>query len=284
VARLSAFGLLQSTRCELLFELFFELFLFTANLPAIHSDWRILAPIKFNDKKKIMNLNILSAGAAKSVIASLQPSFCTDAGVGVDGNFGAVGAIHEKFLAGEPCDVIVLTAALIDALTLSGQVIAGTGAPLGRVRTGIAVRNGEPLPDIADRAALTRALLAAQEIYVSDIERSTAGMHFANVLQQLGIRDRVDARLRAFPNGAIAMAELAAKTQTPLLGCTQITEILYTDGVTLVGPLPQEFELSTVYSVAVASNAAQPELARRLVALLTGAQSQALRTAGGFEA
>jgi molybdate transport system substrate-binding protein len=255
-------------------------------LPPMHA-WRILASINFNDKKKIMNLNILSAGAAKSLITSLQSSFCRDAGVGVEGNFGAVGAVHEKFLAGEPCDVLVLTEALIDALTHSGQVMRGSGVPLGRVRTGIAVRNGDPLPDIADRAALAGTLLAAQEIYVSDVQRSTAGIHFANVLKQLGIYNEVESRLRAFPNGAIAMAELAkqprTQAQAPLIGCTQITEIIYTNGVTLVGPLPQEFELATVYSVAVSSNAAQPELARRLIELLTGAQSQALRTAGGFE-
>lgn len=236
-----------------------------------------------------MNLNILSAGAAKSLVTSLQPAFCNDAGVGVEGDFGAVGAIHEKFLAGQPCDVIVLTDALIAALTESGQVLQGTGAPLGTVRTGIAVRDGDPIPGIADRAALARALLDAQEIYVSDVQRSTAGIHFANVLRQLGIYDQLEPRLRAYPNGAIAMAELAKAnggaqgSSIPRIGCTQSTEIIYTPGVTLVGPLPPEFELSTVYSVAVASKAVQPELARRLVALLTGAQSQALRAAGGFE-
>ena len=235
-----------------------------------------------------MNLNILSAGAAKSLVTSLEPAFSSDAGVGGEGDFGAVGAIHEKFLAGQPCDVIVLTEALIAALTKSGQVLTGSGAPLGTVRTGIAVRDGDPAPAIGDRAALARALLDAQEIYVSDVQRSTAGIHFANVLRQLGIYDQLEPRLRAYPNGAIAMAELAKASggdpSMPRIGCTQSTEIIYTKGVTLVGPLPPEFELSTVYSVAVASKAAQPELARRLVALLTGAQSQALRTAGGFEA
>ncbi|HEY4317779.1 MAG TPA: substrate-binding domain-containing protein [Herbaspirillum sp.] len=233
-----------------------------------------------------MNLNILSAGAAKSLVDALRSSFCSDAGVGVDGNFGAVGAVHEKFLAGDPCDVIVLTQTLIDDLIESGQVLAGSGVPLGTVSTGIAVRSGDVLPGIADRDALSAALLAARQIYVSDVQRSTAGIHFANVLRRLGIHDRVEPHLRCFPNGAMAMGELAKQggSAAPAIGCTQITEIIHTDGVTLVGPLPPEFALSTVYSVAVSSKAAQPELAKRLVALLTGAQSQVLRTAGGFEA
>ncbi|MEN3296477.1 MAG: molybdate transport system substrate-binding protein, partial [Burkholderiales bacterium] len=61
------------------------------------------------------------------------------------------------------------------------------------------------------------------------------------------------------------------------------TEILYTDNVKLVGALPKEFELATVYTAAVCSKAAQPEAARKLVELLGGEKSKAVRLAGGFE-
>ena len=230
-----------------------------------------------------MDLNILSAGAAKGLVTSLQQAFTAETGVGIAGSFGAVGAIHEKMLAGEPCDVIILTAALIDQLTQSGQVRAGSSVALGRVRTGIAVRSGQPLPDITEPASLAKSLQAAQEIYIPDPQRSTAGIHFANILQQLGIHDEVAPRLRAFPNGAIAMAALAKTEIQPAIGCTQLTEIKYTEGVTLVGPLPKQFELATLYSVAICSRSTQPEIAQRLIELLSGPQSAALRAAGGFE-
>jgi molybdate transport system substrate-binding protein len=67
------------------------------------------------------------------------------------------------------------------------------------------------------------------------------------------------------------------------IGCTQITEILYTPGIELVGPLPVEFELATVYSAGIAARAAQPDAARRLIELLAGPDSRALRAEGGFE-
>ena len=51
------------------------------------------------------------------------------------------------------------------------------------------------------------------------------------------------------------MRELAGASDASPLGCTQISEILYTPGVTLVGPLPTEFDLATVYSVAVCPTA-----------------------------
>ena len=40
------------------------------------------------------------------------------------------------------------------------------------------------------------------------------------------------------------MREMAASDEGNAIGCTQITEIKYTPGVALVGPLPVEFELS----------------------------------------
>lgn len=230
-----------------------------------------------------MDLHILSAGAAKGLVTALQQGFTADAEVGIQASFGAVGAMKEKLLSGAACDVIILTAALIEELTQQGHVLPGSGAPLGRVRTGIAVRAGEPLPDIADRAALSASLKAATGIYFPDPQLATAGIHFANVLKLLGIYGEVEARLRPYPNGATAMHELAQSTGAQLIGCTQVTEIKYTEGVALVGLLPKEFELSTVYSVAVCSKAANPGLARRFVEVISGAKSEALRAEGGFE-
>ena len=230
-----------------------------------------------------MDFPILSAGAAKGLVTALQQAFSDDTGASIQGSFGAVGAMKEKLLAGEACEVIILTAAMIDELTQSGHVLAGSSAPLGRVRTGIAVRSGQPLPDISDRAALRSSLLAAKGIYFPDAKLATAGIHFLNVLKQLGIDSDVEPHLRPFPNGATAMLNLAQTTEAQLIGCTQVTEIKYTKGVTLVGLLPKEFELSTVYSVAVCRKAAHPDIARRLVKLLSGRESEALRSDGGFE-
>jgi molybdate transport system substrate-binding protein len=78
------------------------------------------------------------------------------------------------------------------------------------------------------------------------------------------------------------MANLAQSGEPGLIGCTQVTEILYTQGVSLVGLLPKEFELSTLYSAAVSSKAANPELARAFVQFLTGGETRTLRASSGF--
>jgi len=230
-----------------------------------------------------MEVHILSGGAAKGVVAGLEREFAAKTGAGISGSYGAVGAMKEKLLAGEPCDVVILTAALIEELTAAGHLVAGSGAPLGRVRTGVAVRSGDPVPDVSTPEALAAALCAARGIYFPDPHRATAGIHFANVLRKLGIYDSVAPYLRPYPNGATAMAQMAQSTDPQLIGCTQVTEIRYTEGVTLVDVLPAEFELATVYSAAVCTNAANREAAQVLVDMLSGSASAELRSKGGFD-
>jgi molybdate transport system substrate-binding protein len=231
-----------------------------------------------------MALNLLCAGAAKGLVDTLAPRFEAESGVAIAAAFGAVGAIREKLAAGEPCDVIVLTAALIGELERDGRVVPGTSAALGRVHTGIAVRAGDRMPDIHDGVALREALLAASGILVPDPERATAGIHFVGVLKRLSIHAAVESRIRAYPNGATAMQALAQAAERGCIGCTQVSEILYTPGVALVGVLAPGFELATVYSAAVSATAREPGLARRFVVLLAGAASRAVRSAAGFEA
>ena len=228
-------------------------------------------------------VHFLCAGAAQGLVKALQGGFEAETGATLQGRFGAVGAMKEALVACEPCDLMIVTDAMIDTLATAGELRSGTKLALGRVRTGIAVRAGEPHPDVSTPEALKAALLAADALYFPDPQRATAGIHFASVLRQLGIHDVLQARFRTFPNGATAMRELAASGAPRQLGCTQISEILYTEGVQLCGALPERFELATVYSAAVAAASAQPALAQRFIALLGGPQTQALRAQSGFE-
>jgi molybdate transport system substrate-binding protein len=228
-------------------------------------------------------IRLLSGGAAQGLVAQLQDRFLAESGYTVEGTFGAVGAMRDKLLAGEPCDLIILSQALVDQLTASGHVIRASAVQLGVVMTGVAVKAGEQLPDVTSAAALKRALLAAQAIYFPDPVKATAGIHFMKLLKALGIDQQLASRLRPFPNGATAMREMSQADEGGLIGCTQVTEILYTPGVQLVGLLPPEFELATVYTAAVCSAAQQPKAAGDLIGLLAAQETAAIRSSGGFE-
>jgi len=228
-------------------------------------------------------LYVLSAGAAQGLVVAMAARFLADTGVALRTTFGAVGVIREKLLEGERCDVLILTEAMIEELAASNHVVADTGAALGRVRTGIGVRSGDSLPVIADRITLKRSLREATDIFLPDPQRATAGIHFVRVLEHLGIYTEVTPRLRPHANGAAAMLALAQSDAQLPIGCTQITEIKHAKGVALVGPLPQEFELATVYSVAVGADAREPDAAQRFARLLSGSDADNVRAEAGFE-
>ncbi|MET0679133.1 MAG: substrate-binding domain-containing protein [Bradyrhizobium sp.] len=227
-------------------------------------------------------LKILSGGAAQGLVASLTPALKTQTGFDISGEFGAVGVMADKLRKGAPADLVILTAALLAKLADEKLVITDSIADVGLVETALAVRAGDPEPTAGDAAGLRNVLLAADAIFVPDTSASTAGIHVAKVLQQLGIADEVADRLQVFPNGATAMRELAASTAQRPIGCTQSTEIISTKGVTLCGPLPPGCELATMYAAGITTIAGHPQQARRLIELLTGASQRGQRSCAGF--
>lgn len=228
-------------------------------------------------------LHLLCAGAAQGLVKALQAEFEREHGVVLQTRFGAVGAMRDLLSAGEPCDVFVVTERMVADLVATGALQAAPRGALGRMRTGIAVRRGERQPDIRSAESLRILLLHAPALYFPDPERATAGIHFARVLAELGLSEAVRDRVRTYPNGATAMREMAASGPVGAVGCTQVSEILYTEGVELVSALPARFELSTPYAAAVSAHAAQTSLAEALVKRLAGAGTQALRRNAGFD-
>lgn len=228
------------------------------------------------------HLKLMSGGAAQGLVGALRPDFEADNGCALDGHFGAVGIMRDRLLAGEACDLMILSQALIDSLTQAGHLMPGSAQAVGVVKTGVAVLPGAPRPSVQTPDQLKQLLAQASAVYFPDPDKATAGIHFMKVLDTLGLRETLDARLCPYPNGATAMREMASQARPGAVGCTQVTEILYTPGVSLLDNLPDALGLSTVYTVAVCTRAAQPELARRLTERLVGDSAAALRRDGGF--
>jgi molybdate transport system substrate-binding protein len=230
----------------------------------------------------VVTLNVFCAGAAQAVVTEIAAKFQRDSGNLVAANFGAVGAMKARVVAGEPADVIVLTAALIDELIQHGLVVPGSRVDLGKVGTGVAVRAGTPLPDVRDTRVLRGNLLAATRVLFPDPAGARAGKVVMSALEKLGIADKLKSRLHFFPNGYAAMNDLAQSSGLLEMGITQITEIIANKGVTLVGPLPPEVQSIAVYSAGLAARSAHPERAKELIRRLTGFNAQPLLSAAGF--
>lgn len=228
-------------------------------------------------------IRILSAGAAQAVVERIAAAYTRETGNGVRGDFGAVGAMKARVLAGEPVDLVVLTAALIEELAQSGHVVPGSRHDLGKVGTGVAVRAGTPLPDVASARALRGNLLAATKVVCPDPATATAGKVVVRALEQLGIAAQVRPQMQYFPNGYAAMKWLAESRGPLEMGITQVTEILANPGVTYAGPLPGELQTATVYAAGVAARAQNADGAREFIARLTAASARPLLAKAGYE-
>lgn len=232
------------------------------------------------------SLHILSGGAANGLVNKLQAQCQQRTGLEVAGTFSAVGQMKEALLAGQPCDLVILTEAMVQDLIASGHLDSASAHRVGGVQTGLGLPAGQSVPPLNNAEQLAQALAQASGVYMADPVKSTAGIHFMKVLRELGLDQSLGPRLKGFPNGQTAMATMASDSQTatgPLIGCTQITEILNTPGVQLVGLLPKQFELATPYWAAVTRSSQQPEAAAVMVELLSAPAQAELRKACGFD-
>ena len=101
-------------------------------------------PMTARCEREACELHVLCAGAAQGLVEALAPKASPPSSAcASQGRFGAVGAMQEALLAGAPCDVMIVTDAMIETLAASRRsATAGSRAALGRVRTGVAVRAG----------------------------------------------------------------------------------------------------------------------------------------------
>jgi molybdate transport system substrate-binding protein len=226
-------------------------------------------------------VKVLSAGAVRSIVTDLAEDFRRETGHTVTFTFGTVGVIKQKLGAGEAADVVIMTDAATDEMTGQGVLAEGSRTDIARTGMGVGVRDGAPRPDIATPEAFKQALLAAKSLtYVDPAQGATSGIHFASVLQRLGIADAVKSKTRLVPGGY--PAELVAKGEVEMV-VHQISEIVPVRGVTLVGPLPKDLQKLTVYSAGLATGSAQPDAAKAFIAFVSRPAFKAKFASAGLD-
>ena len=235
-------------------------------LAAVVAMWMGLAalavrPVQADDVK------VFSAGAVRAIVTDLAEQFRQETGNTVTFSFGTAGQTRQKLLSGEPVDVVILTDAGIDDMIKQGALASGSRADLARTGMGVGVREGAPKPDITTSEAFKTTLLKAKSlVYVDPAQGATSGVHFKSVLERLGIADAVKGKTQLVSGGY--PAEKVASGEAELV-VHQISEIVPVKGVTLVGPLPPDFQKVTVYSAVLAARSPSPAAARAFVAFLT---------------
>jgi molybdate transport system substrate-binding protein len=216
--------------------------------------------------------------ATKGLLLELAAAYTRASGVPVA--FEAVGGVDaaRRVSAGEPFDVVVLASDAIDRLAAAGKVDASDKTDVVRSGVAVAVAANAARVDISTEEAVRRAVLDASRIAYST---GPSGVALVALFERWGIADAIKSRLVQAPPG-VPVGSLIARGEASL-GFQQFSELIGVEGVTLLGPLPPEIQITTIFSAAPGSLASQPEATRGLLAYLASGDSAEAKRRHGME-
>ena len=223
-------------------------------------------------------MRVLCTNGVKAVTAELIPAVERTIGLSVDVDYGSTNLLIEKIAKGETGDLAVLSAEAIDDLIEKGVIQKGSRVDLAKSSIGVAVRRGATGPDISTIDALKAALLTAKSVMYS--KTGISGAYGPQLMLKLGIANQMVNKVVTPSYGTVGEALARGEAEIAL---QQISELLPVPGIKVVGPLPSEVQLVTVFSAGTFAAAAEPRAARMLVGELTTNAARSLYSAKGLE-
>jgi molybdate transport system substrate-binding protein len=220
----------------------------------------------------------ISSMATKKLLADLSATYRQRSGheVAIE-SVGGVDAA-KRVEAGEAFDTVFLAANAIDKLAASGRVAAGSRVDLVRSGVAVAVRAGAKRPDIGSEESVKQAVRAAKTLSYST---GPSGVHLVKLFERWGLFDEIKPRIVQAPPG-VPVGSLVAKGEVEL-GFQQLSELMFLQGIDVIGPLPDAIQIITVFSGAVCASAAQPEAARAMLAYMASAETVEIKRRNGME-
>lgn len=223
-------------------------------------------------------MRVLCTNGVKAVTTELMPAVERSIGLIVDIDYASTNMLMDKIAAGESGDLAVLSADAIDSLIAKGVVQEGTRTDLAKSFIGVAVRRGEVAPDIGTVDALKATLVGAKSVMYS--KTGISGVYMPKLLETLGIATLIAPKAKNPSYGTVGEALARGEAEIAL---QQVSELMPVPGVKVIGPLPAEVQLVTVFSAGIFASAAEPRAARMLVAELTSNAARPLYSAKGLE-
>ena len=227
-------------------------------------------------------MKVFSSMAVQPAVEVLLPGFIKATGIRPTIEWNTAPALVKRLQAGETADLLILNRATMDTMQRDGRILAGSEVTLASSPAAVAVRSGAPRPDISTPEALKRALLAARAISYSDPRAGGAsGIHFATVIEQMGIAREVNAKNR-FPPPAGLCAQFLPTGEVEL-AIQQTPELKQVPGIEIVGALPAPYQLVTVFVAGIEKASAKARDARALIDFLRTRQSMSVFREKGLD-
>lgn len=205
----------------------------------------------------------ISSMATRQLLAALAAAY--ERATGQPVSLFAAGGVHvaRRVRDGEAFDLVFLASDALAQLAAAGRVDPATQTPVARSEIAVGVRTGTPHPDLSTEAAVRDAVATARTIGYST---GPSGAYLATLFARWGIADEVAPRI-VTPAPATPVGALVASGEIEL-GFQQLSEMTGLPGVDVVGLLPPEIQLATVFSGAVAASSPRAAQAKALLCWL----------------
>ena len=225
-----------------------------------------------------MTLKGISSMATRALLAELLSDHEQRSGQAAA--IEAVGGVDaaRRVQAGEDFDLVILAADVIDQLVAAGHLLPGR---VDLVRSGVAaaVRQGAAVPDLSSVDALKAAVLAAASVGYST---GPSGVALLELFKRWGIFEALAPRLVQAKPG-IPVAGMVASGDVAL-GFQQLSELIHVPGINIVGPLPAQVQITTVFSAGIGARSARVDAARACLAFMAGPDALAAKRRQGMDA
>ncbi|HXF89276.1 MAG TPA: substrate-binding domain-containing protein [Xanthobacteraceae bacterium] len=229
-------------------------------------------------------IRLLSTTAMKTAIDALVSAFEHASGRRLIAAYAPSTQIAKRVAEGEPADVALTTRERLDELVRDGRIDGGTCADIARSSIGVAVPRGAPRPDTSSVDSFVRALLAAKSIAMSNpVGGGASGAHMWSAFERLGIAEQLRPRIIFGPGGPAGLIGFYLLRGQAEIGLQQMPELLAVSGIDVIGPVPAELQLVSVFAAGSCSGANDPAAAQALIDFLRSAESAAVIRSKGMQ-
>ena len=230
------------------------------------------------DSSKVARITGISSMAMRNVLAELGDVYQQQSGQGV--TIVSVGGVDaaRRVADGEAFDFVVLAADAIEQLAANGRVDPVSRIDLARSDVAIAVAAGAPRPDVSTESAMREAVLRARSVGYST---GPSGAQLVRLFERWGIAGAIAPRIVQASPG-IAVGTLVARGVVEL-GFQQLSELMHLPGIDVIGVLPPEIRMTTVFSAAVCTASHRPAAATALLTFLASPKADAAKRRHGME-
>ena len=227
-------------------------------------------------------LKVFCTIAVRGAVTELLPRLERELGHQLDVTWGTAPMLVKRVEGGESADVLVLSQAGIDSLSKAGKLVPGSEVTLASSATAVAVKAGAQKPNISTPDAFVQTLLKAKGVaYTHPSAGGASGVYFAQLIERLGIADKIQAKSKHPPAGGFS-GELLLTGEADI-AIQQKPELMHVAGTEVVGLFPGEMNVVTVFVGAVMAGSNNAAPAKAFIDALRKPDAIAVFRAKGLE-